>query len=70
MCLFELWFSLGTSPVVRLLGHTVALVLEARLSSDVNSNLNSCEKKGSKKKRRKGEIYPFECRVPKNSKER
>ena len=30
---------------------------------------NSCEKKGSKKQRRKGKIYPFECRVPKNSKE-
>ena len=31
---------------------------------------NSCEKKGSQKQRRKGNIYPFECRVPKNSKER
>ena len=31
---------------------------------------NNCEKKGSKKQRRKGKIYPFECRVPKNSKER
>ena len=31
---------------------------------------NSCEKKRSKKLRRKGKIYPFECRVPKNSKER
>ena len=31
---------------------------------------NSCEKKGSEKQRRKGRIYPFECRVPKNSKER
>ena len=29
---------------------------------------NSCEKK-SKKQRRKGKIYSFECRVPKNSKE-
>ena len=29
----------------------------------------SCEKKRSKKQRRKGEIFPFECRVP-NSKER
>ena len=28
------------------------------------------EKKRSKKQRRKGKIYPFECRVPKNSKER
>ena len=26
--------------------------------------------KRSKKQRRKGNIYPFECRVPKNSKER
>ena len=31
---------------------------------------NSCEKKGSEKQRRKGKIYLFECRVPKNSKER
>ena len=30
---------------------------------------NSCEKKGSKKQRRKGKIYPFEYRVPKNNKE-
>ena len=31
---------------------------------------NSCEKKESEKQRRKGKIYSFECRVPKNSKER
>ena len=31
---------------------------------------NSCEKKRSKKQRGKGKIYPFEYRVPKNSKER
>ena len=31
---------------------------------------NSCEKKGSKKQTGKGKIYSFECRVPKNSKER
>ena len=31
---------------------------------------NSCEKKRGKKQRRKGKIYPSECRVPKNSKER
>ena len=29
-----------------------------------------CEKKRSKKQRRKGKIYPFEGRVPKNSKQR
>ena len=28
------------------------------------------EKKRSEKQRRKGKIYPFECRVPKNIKER
>ena len=31
---------------------------------------NSCEKKRSEMQRRKGKLYPFECRVPKNSKER
>ena len=28
------------------------------------------KKKRSEKQRRKGKIYPFECRVPKNTKER
>ena len=32
--------------------------------------INSCEKKRSKRQRRKGKIYASECRVPKNSKER
>ena len=27
-------------------------------------------KKGSEKQKRKGKIYPFECRIPKKSKER
>ena len=31
---------------------------------------NSCEKKRREKQRRKGKIFSFECRVPKNSKER
>ena len=31
---------------------------------------NICEKKRIEKQRRKGKIYPFECRVPKNSKDR
>ena len=31
---------------------------------------NSCEKKRSEKQRRKGKIYPSECRALKNSKER
>ena len=31
---------------------------------------NICEKKGNEKQRKKRKIFPFECRVPKNSKER
>ena len=31
---------------------------------------NSYEKKKSQNQRRKGKIYPFECRYPKNNKER
>ena len=31
---------------------------------------NSCEKKRSEKQRRKGKIYPFDCRFPKNREER
>ena len=31
---------------------------------------NSCEKKRSERQRRKGKMYPFGCRIPKNSKER
>ena len=31
---------------------------------------NSCEKKRREKQMRKGKIYPFECRVPKKSKEK
>ena len=30
---------------------------------------NSCGKKRSEKQGRKGKTYPFECRVPENSKE-
>ena len=32
--------------------------------------LQITEKKRSERQRRKGKIYPFECRFPKNSKER
>ena len=36
----------------------------------LRSTYKSCENMGSEKQRRKGKMYPFECRVPKNSKER
>ena len=32
--------------------------------------LQIAEKKSNERQRRKGKIYPFKCRVPKNSKER
>ena len=32
--------------------------------------LQITEKKGSEEQRRKGKIYPFECTVPKNNRER
>jgi len=42
----------------------------AKKQNDCQGGLtNSCEKKRSKKQRRKGKVYPFECRGPKNSKE-
>ena len=31
---------------------------------------NSREKKRSKKQRKKGKIFPFECRVPENNQEK
>ena len=43
---------------------------KAKWLSDKALLTNSCEKKRSEKQRRKGKIYPFERRVPKNSKER
>ena len=36
----------------------------------LGSLTNSCEKKRSEKQWRKGKIFPFDCRVPKNSQER
>ena len=36
----------------------------------LGSLTSSCEKKKSEKQRRHGKIFPFECRVPKNSKEK
>ena len=36
----------------------------------LRSITNSCEKKRSERQRRKGKIYPFECRVAQNSMEK
>ena len=43
---------------------------KAKWLSEEALQINSCEKKRSEKQRRKRKIFPFECRVPKNSKER
>ena len=40
-----------------------------KITKSYFSSLN-CEKKRSKKQKRKGKIFPFDSRVPKNSKER
>ena len=42
---------------------------KAKWLSEEALRMNSCEKKRSEKQKRKGKIYPYECRVPKNSKE-
>ena len=38
-----------------------------RQNSCLRSLTNNCEKKRSEKQRRKGKIFPYECRVPKNT---
>ena len=43
---------------------------KAKWLSEEALPINSCEKKRSYRQRRKGKIYPSECRVLKNSKER
>ena len=43
---------------------------KAKWLSEKALQTSSCEKKEDEKQRGKGKIYPFECRVPKNSKER
>ena len=43
---------------------------EMQKPNDWGDFTNSCEKKRSERQRRKGKIYPFECRDPKNSKKR
>ena len=42
---------------------------KANWLSEEALQISSCEKKRSERQRRKGKVYPFEHRVPKNSKE-
>jgi len=43
---------------------------QAKWLSEEALQINSYEKKRSERQKRKGKAYAFECRVPKNSKER
>ena len=49
--------------------HTQEKEMQKSKMAVLGALTNSCEKKRNKKQGRKGKIYPFEFRVPKNSKE-
>ena len=46
-----------------------ALQIAVKRREEKGKGERDCEKERSERQRRKGKIYPFECRVPKNSKE-
>ena len=62
--------SLGHRTGVRDQDHPQKKEMQKRKMAVLGGLTNSYEKKRSKRQRRKGKMYPFECRVPKNSKER
>ena len=66
----ELWTELH--GIVQETGiKTISKKKKAKSKINVSGDLrNSCNKKRSEKQRIKGKINRFECRVPKNSKER
>ena len=66
----ELWMEVR--DIVQVTGmKTISKKSKCKSKMAVREGLtNSCEKKRREKQRRKGKIVPFECRVPKNSKER
>ena len=68
----EYWSSLPfLSPVDHILSdHPREKEMQNSIMAVWRGLTNSCKKKRSAKQRRKGKIFPFECRVPKTSKER
>ena len=59
------------NPVQEAVIKTISKKRNAKRQNDCLRGLtNSNEKKRSERQRRKGKIHLFECRVPKNSKER
>ena len=61
---------MGHRTGVRDQDHPQKKEMQKRKMAVLGGLTNSYEKKRSKRQRRKGEIYPFECTVSKNSKER
>ena len=49
---------------------TIPKKKKCKKAKQSEEGLQIADKKRSKRQRRKGKIYPFECRVPNNSKER
>ena len=65
----ELWTKVR--DIVQETGLTIPMEKKCKKAKWLPEGLrNSCENKRSEKQRRKGKLFPFECRVPKNSKEK
>ena len=67
----ELWTEVRDIDIVQETGiKTIPKKKKYKKAKWLSEEPHICEQKRSKKQRRKGKIYPFECRVPKNSKGR
>ena len=65
----ELWMKVCN--IVQETGKTIPKKKKCKKAKWLSEEaINSCVKKRSEKRRRKGKIYPFECRILKNRKER
>ena len=69
-CLMKLWMEVRA--IVQETGiKTIPMEKKCKKAKWLSEDaLQIAVKKGKRKAKEKGKIYPFECRVPKNSKER
>ena len=65
----ELWMEVG-NPVQEAVIKTTPKKKKFKRAKWLSEEASQIAEKRSKRQRRKGNIYPSECRVPKNSKER
>ena len=65
----ELWME-GHNIVQETVIKTIPRKKKCKKAKGLSEEALQIDDKRSKRQRRKGKIYPFECRVPKNSKER